>query len=264
MWDIGCMIWRIGDILDFDAQLDWIRDAGFEAVSFHASSGSPGKWRGVDPAETDRNDRRRLRERLSRFSMCEVHAPFSYELTPDRTSDAIEELRPVIEFSGDVGASILTIHGEPPVITPCSSEPWYEALDKLSKMSYHAGLVIGLEITRGFEWLKAPRRPNIGVTLDVGHVYLNEGEGHRPYETIGGLVRALSDAMVHIHIHDYDGTHDHIEIGTGCIDFDELLHSLVTVGYEGALCLELNPDRVSPEGIRRSASSLRKKFRTED
>ena len=178
------MIWRIGDILDFDAQLDWICDAGFEAVSFHASPGDPGKWRGVDPA----------------------------------------------------------------------------ALERLNEMADKAGVVIGLELMRGFEGLNAPRRDHIGVTLDVGHMYLNEGAGYLPYHTIGGLVRSLSDVLVHLHVHDYDGTYDHIEVGTGCVDFDEVLRSLSEMDYKGTLCLELNPDRVSPEGIRRSADFLRTKI----
>ena len=80
MWDIGVMLWRIGDILDFDAQLDWARNAGFEAIAFHASPGVPGQWRGVDPTTTNRDERRRLRDRLAEFSACEIHAPFAVVL----------------------------------------------------------------------------------------------------------------------------------------------------------------------------------------
>ena len=76
-WDVGVMAWRIGDVLDFDAQIDWVREAGFESFSFHASPGVPGQWRGVDPTAADRLERQRLRDRLSVFSSCEVHAPFS-------------------------------------------------------------------------------------------------------------------------------------------------------------------------------------------
>ena len=262
MWEIGCMIWRIGDILDFDAQLDWIRNAGFEAVSFHASPGSPGKWQGVDPAVTDKKARRRLRDRLSAFSMCEIHAPFRYALGSDGLPNVVDQLRPIIEFAGDMGASILTIHGNPPASPQARDyEPWQDALERLDAMASEVGVVIGLELMRGFEGLNAPRRAHIGVTLDVGHMYLNEGAGYVPYHTIGGLVRSLGDVLVHLHVHDYDGTYDHIEVGTGRVDFDDVLCSLSAIEYKGSLCLELNPDRVSPEGIRRSADFLRTKIR---
>jgi hypothetical protein len=46
---LGFMVWRIGDILEFDRQVEWIANAGFESISFHASAGAPGKWRGVSP-----------------------------------------------------------------------------------------------------------------------------------------------------------------------------------------------------------------------
>ena len=62
-------------------------------------------------------------------------------------------------------------------------------------------------------------------------------------------------------MHDYDGTRDHIEPGAGCIDFDDLLMALDEVGYEGGLCLELNPDHVCPEGMRRSAQWLQEQIR---
>ncbi len=259
-WKISCMMWRIGDILDFDAQLDWICDAGFEAVSFHASPGNPGKWRGVDPAATNKKVRRRLRDRLSAFSMCEIHAPFSHVLGSDGPPKVVELFRPIIEFAGDVGASILTVHGNPPVGPEVSDyEAWQSTLERLNEMAEKNGVVIGLELMRGFEGLSAPRRDHIGITLDVGHMYLDEGAGYLPYHTIGGLIRSLSDVLVHLHVHDYDGTYDHIEIGTGRVDFDEVLRSLSAIAYEGTLCLELNPDRVSPEGIRRSADFLRRK-----
>ena len=50
MINIGNMLWRIGELLDFDRQLAWIRDAGFDGVGFHASAGSPGSGAALSPA----------------------------------------------------------------------------------------------------------------------------------------------------------------------------------------------------------------------
>ena len=97
MTAIGNMLWRIGDILDFDAQLAWTREAGFDGAGFHASAGAPGKWRGLEPADTSRERRVALRRELSAFSFAEIHAPFAIELTSrsdrDRALGAVSARR---------------------------------------------------------------------------------------------------------------------------------------------------------------------------
>ena len=77
-------------------------------------------------------------------------------------------------------------------------------------------------------------------------MYHHDGVGYRPYGSIEGLVEFLNEVLFHLHVHDYDGTNDHIEVGTGRIDFDGMLKGLGAIGYRGALCLELNPDRCPP------------------
>ena len=47
-WNVGVMLWRIGDLLDMDAQMDWILEQGFEAGAFHAAPGKPSTWKGID------------------------------------------------------------------------------------------------------------------------------------------------------------------------------------------------------------------------
>ena len=255
------MAWRIGDVLDFDAQVAWVRDAGFECLSFHASPGVPGRWRGVDPTTADRAERERLRDRLSVFSACEVHAPFAMRLTRQDPLVAIERLAPIVEFAGDVGASVVTVHPEVSwEIGRKSSGAWREAMERLNAIAGKAGLVVGVETLAdcvGFGWLEEAGLENVGVTLDVGHMVLDGGAPYRSYGTIGGLVRHLGDRMVHVHVHDYDGAHDHVELGSGEVDLTDLLRSAADVGYAGMFCLELNPGRVSPAGILRSRDFLR-------
>ena len=265
-WDIGVMLWRIGDILDLDAQLDWARDAGFEAIAFHASPGVPGQWRGVDPAVTGRTERRRLRGRLAEFSMCEIHAPFAAALSPQEPFAAVRQLTPIIEFSGDVEASVITVHPRAANRVPEEhGDRWQEALDRLDAMAEKAGVVIAfetLEDFEGFDWVKSPRRPHLGVNLDVGHVCLGNSPAYRSCGTIGALVRSLGETLVHMHVHDCrPGGPNHIEVGTGSVDFADLLRILQEIQYQGAMVLELNPDRVSPEAILRSRRWLKSKMR---
>ncbi len=260
--NLGVMVWRIGDLLDFDAQVKWIADAGFESISFHASAGTPGQWRGIDPATTEPAERRRIGRLLSRFRTREIHAPFDAVLQPQTPLKVLARLEGVLEFAGDVGAGIVTVHADPPALD--SKDPlteWHAALDRLDTAAAKAEACVAMEFNSGFEWLHRPRRKRIGATLDVGHMYHNDGRGYQPYGNIGNQIQTLGDTLVHLHVHDYKDGVDHIEIGTGVIDFEDILRALARIHYQGALCLELNPSRVTPEGIKRSAAYLRARAR---
>jgi len=257
--NLAFMCWRIGDILDFDAQVRWVKEAGFESIAFHASPGSPGKWRGIDPAQTDSRERRRLRDLLAPFHQREIHAPFSAELAPETPPAVLEQLETTFAFAGDVGADVVTVHAKPPLLDAPDTTVWNKALDRLDRAAATAGIRVGIEFMNGFEWLRAPQREHIGATLDIGHMYMNDGAGYKPYGGIREQIRFLDDVLFHIHIHDYDGEHDHREIGTGRVDVDAVLLGLADIGYRGMLCLELNPDWVTPDGLTRSAQFLRRR-----
>ncbi|HPO11962.1 MAG TPA: sugar phosphate isomerase/epimerase [Candidatus Hydrogenedentes bacterium] len=262
--NLAFMCWRIGDILDFDAQVQWVKQAGFESIAFHASAGDPGKWRGIDPAHADAQERRRLCDLLATFRRREIHAPFSAELAPETPPVVLEQLEATFAFAGDVGANAVTVHAKPPPLDAPDTTSWHKTLDRLDRAAATAGIRMGIEFMKGFEWLRAPRHEHIGATLDVGHMYLNNGAGYQPYGGIREQIRVLGDVLFHIHIHDYDGEYDHREIGKGRVDIDAVLLGLADIGYRGVLCLELNPDRVTPEGIVRSAAFLRNRARELD
>jgi sugar phosphate isomerase/epimerase len=254
------MAWRIGDLLDIYQQLDWIADAGFDGIGFHASAGSPGNWQGIDPCTVGREERAHLRMALSRFTVREVHAPFSIVIQPDDSSkQAIDALRPVLAFAGEVGADVVTVHGCPPEAA-CDASVWQRALETLNAAAHSYNVRVGLEMLSGFAKLAALGLPHVGITLDVGHLYLDDRKPLRPFGTLGNAVRQCGPALFHLHLHDVRSELDHLELGTGVVDFNDLLQALAAIGYCQALCLELNPDRVSPEGIRRSLDCLRRKI----
>ncbi|MBU4201033.1 MAG: sugar phosphate isomerase/epimerase [Verrucomicrobia bacterium] len=253
------MAWRIGDIIDIHEQLEWIHQAGFDGVGFHASAGIAGHWRGVDPNAADKETRKRLREQIARFAMCEVHAPFAYELAGESLHAKAKSLIPILDFAGDVGASIVTIHADLP--TSRSAETcavWQEVMQGLNSQAAANQVVIGLEMVRGFDWISAWHLSHIGVTLDVGHMYvIDQGEHLKPFGMLGDVIRHIDRGLVHLHVHDYNGVLDHIEVGTGCVDFHGMLQALKDIHYQGGMCLEMNPERVAPDGIKRSAGWLR-------
>lgn len=98
--------------------------------------------------------------------------------------------------------------------------------------------------------------PNVGVTLDIGHMYFENGAAFRAYGTLGNLSRAVGARVLHVHAHDYDGADDHLAVGRGIVDWQDIIGYLSEVGFSGSLCLELNPFR-EPESVQESQARLR-------
>lgn len=134
---------------------------------------------------------------------------------------------------------------------------WGGPMQELDACAAQARAVIGLEIVDGFDLVRDWGLPRIGVTLHVGHLYLPttrpalEGAGG-----IGALIRRLGTGLVHLHLHDTDGSADHIETGTGIVDFGAFA-ALTDIGYRRGMTLELNPSRSTAGGIGRSAAHVR-------
>ncbi len=265
MTALGNMLWRIGELLELDQQLAWTRDAGFDGVAFHAHAGVPGKWRGVEPAACDAAERARLRQTISAFSFSEIHAPFEIELRNESLPSDMARLTPVLEFARDLDVGTVTVHAQLRS-SRAAADPviWQTPMQELDRRARNAGVTVVLEITDGFDAVVEWGLPNVGINLDVGHMYC---EANRDTLTrlggIAGLIRHLGSALRHLHLHDVDrhGSVDHIEIGTGIVEFDQMATALRDINYSGNATLELNPDRVSPAGIRRSAEYMRNAFR---
>lgn len=260
---IGNMLWRIGELLDFDEQLAWTRAAGFDGVGFHASAGVPGQWRGLDPAACDAPERARLCRELAGLAFVEIHAPFAIELRCHNLPSAVAALAPVLELAGDLGAGVVTVHAVlPDGARGHDPAAWSGPVQELDARAAQAQTVIALEIVEGFDLVRAWGMANIGVTLDVGHMYLSS---HMPALEraggIGSLIRRLGADLVHLHLHDTDRVVDHIEAGTGVVDFHAIAAALMDIGYRRGMTLEMNPSRCAPDGILRSAEHVRARLR---
>ena len=260
MLHIGNMLWRIGEVLDFDRQLAWTREAGFGGVGFHASAGVPGQWRGVEPGTCSAAARQGLRQEIERFSFAEIHAPFAIELRDETLASGMAALKPVLEFARDLGVGIVTVHAR--IHGAGAAAGWLAPMQELDAEAARAQTRIALEIVGGFDVVMDWGLSSVGVNLDVGHMYLpanqptlREGGG------IGDLIRHIGTTLFHLHLHDVDGEMDHLEAGTGVVEFGEIAAALKNIGYPHNATLELNPDRVTPEGIRRSAAYVRACFR---
>lgn len=263
MLNIGNMLWRIGELLDFEQQLAWTRDAGFGGVGFHAHAGVAGKWCGIEPSTCDAMERARLRREIASFAFSEIHAPFAIELRTEVLASCISALMPVLELAGDLAVGLVTVHAQlPGPDADSDSSKWLGPMQELNAAAARVQTKVALEIVSGFDVVAGWGLPNVGVNLDVGHMYLSANrQTLRDRGGIGNLIRDIGSALIHLHLHDVDGETDHIEIGTGVVAFDDIAVALSDIDYPYGVTLELNPDRVTPEGIRRSAEYVSRCFR---
>ncbi|MGO8749481.1 MAG: sugar phosphate isomerase/epimerase family protein [Thermoguttaceae bacterium] len=106
------------------------------------------------------------------------------------------------------------------------------------------GVTIGFEPEPGMfidsmaafeELLLAAEAPNLGLTLDIGHLHC---QGERP---IDEQIRRWASRLVNVHIEDMrSGVHEHLMFGEGEIDFPPIVRTLAEVGYEGGAHVELS------------------------
>ncbi|MFB4313818.1 EboA domain-containing protein [Actinomadura sp. 21ATH] len=93
----------------------------------------------------------------------------------------------------------------------------------------------------------------LGLTLDIGHCRCNE-----PLP-VADCVRRAGDRLVNVQIDDMRrGAHEHLEFGTGEIDFPPVLAALEEIGYRGLVAVELPRHcHAAPAVAERSLAFLR-------
>ncbi len=244
---IGAMVWRIGDCLGFFEQLDWLRCHHFEAVAFWTCVGQPGVWEGFDFAAAHHARVTRLSEALAGFASVDLHAATPLTAADDST----EELLRTVAFAGKIAGATVTVHLEAPV-----TDALVTMLRQLDRAAEVAGVRIGLELTDSYDLALRDDLPCTGFTLDVGHVSMGEGAGYREFGSLPGLIEHMAPRLFHVHAHDYDGALDHLAVGAGALGWPGIMQALQRGGYEGVVCLELNPDRASPEDLVASRERL--------
>jgi len=124
----------------------------------------------------------------------------------------------------------------------------------MDDLAQEHGVLVGMETEIDYDLPGALKLKNVGFTIDVGHQCISNG--FRGYGSLGNLLRTLHRHMLHMHIHDYDGKNDHLPLGQGKIDFPDIIQGLKDIDFGGVLCLELNPDRATPQDIVQSRKCL--------
>jgi sugar phosphate isomerase/epimerase len=209
----------------------------------------------------------RVRELLGELGLRVVAiAPFSagshwhYSAANARTrASTVAHVVSCIDVARALGCPVVqSITGAPVIQDVPRRTAWAWARDGLRAVAEHAdanGVRVGLEgegntlvRTSGdtLEMLADVDHPGLGALFDIGHAnMLSEDD---PV----AAASALAPHLVHCHAHDNDGLRDtHDAIGSGTLDWPQLVRTLVHSGYEGAITIEVgapNPDGVAAEG----------------
>ncbi|MEV6790671.1 sugar phosphate isomerase/epimerase family protein [Streptomyces sp. NPDC051320] len=187
-------------------------------------------------------------------------------LSTDGRPRRVDFLRRAVEIGAGLGAQAVSFWSgvKPPAV------PTRTAWDRLVDGCAHvvaaaqtAGVVLGfepepgmlVENLHGYEQLAAAlgHPAAFGLTLDIGHCRCLE-----PY-SVADCVRRSKDRLVNVQIDDMRrGTHEHLEFGSGEIDFPPVLAALAQVGYAGLVAVELPRHSHDAPGVaRRSLDFLR-------
>ena len=100
-----------------------------------------------------------------------------------------------------------------------------------------------MENTREFkEFIVDVKSPAIGVNFDIGHFFC---AGEDPSEAFEELFEWIG----HVHLEDIasNRAHNHLVLGHGAIQFQEVFKTMINLGYEGDVSLELYPYVDTPE-----------------
>jgi sugar phosphate isomerase/epimerase len=255
----GGMVWTLGEITDLYKQIAWFADNGFSGVGFHTQPNFGLEWVNFDVRQASTNDRRKFKDALAPFDETAIHGEsFTCDILLASPNElirraSVESVRDTVHLAAEVGVKTVTLHKGIAKAQWALDElraAFSRTLDELAEMAAGTGVTIAIETEPTLETyydLLMAAGPGVGVTVDTGHVCLDSGAGYREFGTIGNLIRYLGGKVVHMHVHDYDGKNDHIAIGSGDIDWADIMGALQEIGYQGMLCMEYSPMLTTPE-----------------
>ena len=255
----------------FDA-VALLADIGYRSVAITIDHGA------LSPREDWRPQLKRLRSMLDGLGMRSVietgarflldpamkHEPTLVSADAAGRAKRIEFYRHAIRCAAELRSDCVSLwsgilhqpiaHGEAMALLAAGLG---EVLDEAQA----TGVAIGFEPEPGMlvdsmarfeELLALVDRPNLKLTLDVGHV---ECEGEGP---IGDQVRRWAPRLVNVHLEDMRrGRHEHLMFGEGQIDFPPILGALANVGYQGGIHVELSRhSHEAPSAARRAFAFL--------
>jgi sugar phosphate isomerase/epimerase len=100
-----------------------------------------------------------------------------------------------------------------------------------------------MENTKEFkEFIRDVKSPAIGLNFDIGHFYCAGEDPSAAFEE-------LFEWIGHVHLEDIASSrvHNHLILGHGAIQLADVFKTMIGIGYEGDVSLELYPYVETPE-----------------
>lgn len=120
-------------------------------------------------------------------------------------------------------------------LTMANAEAYLAPLRRMADVAGDAGILLCLETVLNAkelgQLLERLNHPNIKVVFDTGN---RIAFGHDIY----GDIRALGDAIRHVHIKDKNSSNANVLLGTGEVDFLKVFQSLKAIQYDGPYTFE--------------------------
>ena len=276
-----------GDLVRFAGQLEAVARSGADTAEIILHSLDV-----VVNGKLDAGILAKVKRITSSFHLSySIHLPFILNLLDHECLDSYTDVfRAGLRFAGEIGATAVVYHSSIAKFDAASLSRYYqprygtvdpqalsrvlfeEDAQRLSALADEAasfGVRIGVENpnpprdltglgTYGFsppalvEHVRRIGKPNLGVTLDFGHLYLASLAIGFDYLQ---AVKTLAPHAVHAHVHDNFGKPDagepyiqrlpyglgdlHLPPGMGLLPLDSALPILLSAGFDGVLMLEI-------------------------
>ena len=193
------------------------------------------------------------------------HHPTLLHPGPD-ASRRVDYLHRAVEVAADLGAEAVSFWSGTLPDGVDADRAWGRLCDgvwQVLDLAQRRGVVCAVEPEPGHfidtldAVLELRRRLDdpqlLRVTLDLGHVVCNEPRG------MAETIRLAGPLLANVQVDDMvEGVHEHLELGSGEVDFAAALGTLVEIGYTGLAALELpRQSHAAPAVAERSLAFLR-------
>ncbi len=211
----------------------------------------------ITPPDIDHTTKTTILDSLGSASVIPTtHAPYddinlsSFKERIRRAS--LDILKECVDFTVEIGASILVVHGGSCSINQISKhdnaiQRFRASLLELAMYAHDRGVRIGLEnkqIGLDREVILFPDEHHevvhefadfdVGAVIDVGHA-------NTAGIALGEYFEQMQSYLIEVHLHDNNGTSDeHMTLGNGTIDFKSVLNMLDRIQFDGPVILELD------------------------
>jgi len=229
--------------LGWEPVLKGISNAGFKNVELSASA----EWNSfIVVEELKSTDKKRLKDLLAKYNLKPICMSAHCNIVK---KEGLEAFKKRMDFAAEMGVKTL-ITGTGKWNNGGDLDDLYNHVDKISKYAENDNLLITLE-THGngrsgmdetssgqmyLPIIKHINKKNIKVCYDTANVIYYSNV--MPEDDI----KYIADYIGHLHIKDKKytkGIWDFPALGQGNIKFDKIFDTLQTVGYKGALSVEV-------------------------